>query len=297
MQKYRNIQMGQNSIISENVILGNHVILGNNCTIKDNVIIGDNVVMGDNVYIDYQTIIRNDVQLGTNCMIGANCILGEYQMDFFKDRQYHKHELIIGDSALIRSGTIIYSGSNIGGHFQTGHNVTIREDTVIKNNVSIGTLSDIQGKCEIGNYTRLHSNVHIGRASQIDDCCWIYPYVVLTNDPTPPSDTEWGVHVHSFSVLATSSTILPGVEIFSDSLIGAGSVVTKDVEKYSVVVGNPAKHVGDIRKLKHRETGEVHYPWRYYFDRAMPWQNYGFDRWLQSVDDNVKAGLWGDDYD
>lgn len=285
MQQNCQPQIGKNSVIGDHVSFGNNVVIGNNCIIEDN------VTIGSDVFIDHNSIIRRDVQLGSNAFIGSNCILGEYQMDFINDRKYHKHELTVGESAIIRSGTILYSGSVIGSYFQTGHHVTVREDALIENHVSVGTLSDIQGKCKIGNYTRLHSNVHIGRSSRIDDCCWIYPYVVLTNDPTPPSETEWGVHVHSFAIIATNSIILPGVEIFSDSLIGAGAIVNKNVEKYSVVVGNPGKCIGDIREVKNRETGENYYPWRYHFDRAMPWENYGFDRWVDSLDEKTKRIL------
>ena len=127
--------------------------------------------------------------------------------------------------------------------------MTIREQAEIGNNVSIGTLSDLQGHCKLGNYVRLHSNVHIGMLSQIDDCVWIFPYVVLTNDPTPPSENEFGVHIHSFAVVATNAILLPGVEVHNDALIGAGAIVTKDVDKYEVAVGNPAKVKGDVRNI------------------------------------------------
>lgn len=283
--------MVSNPKIGLNVIIGEDVQIGDNVTIRNNCVIEDHVKLGNGTFIDNNCIIRNDVEIGDNSSIGANCIIGEYQMDFFTDHKYHKHELIIGEQAIIRSGCIIYSGSHIGSNFQAGHQVTIRENTRIGNNVSIGTLSDIQGYCKIGNYVRMHSSVHVGQASIIDDCCWIYPYVVFTNDPTPPSDTEVGVHVHSFAVVATNSVVLPGVEISSDSLIGAGTIVNRDVERYQVVVGNPGKPKGDIRNIKNRETGEFYYPWRYHFDRAMPWNNYGFDNWLATLDDEMKETL------
>lgn len=274
-------------------IVGRNVVFGKNVVVRNNVIIEDNVVLGDNVYIDNNSIIRNDVKIGNNGMIGANTIIGEYQMDFFLDREYHRHELIIGENAIIRSGSIIYSGSIIGDNFQTGHQVTIREQAQIGNNVSVGTLSDLQGHCKLGNYVRLHSNVHIGMLSQIDDCVWIFPYVVLTNDPTPPSENEFGVHIHSFAVVATNSTILPGVEIKNDALIGAGAIVTKDVNPYEVVVGNPGQVKGDVRNIKDKASGEEHYPWRYHFDRTMPWQGYGFDNWYNSLDEETKKTLLG----
>ncbi len=282
-----NYQMGRNSILGENVSLGNNVV------IRDNCIIEDNVVLGDNVYIDSNTIIRSDVSLGADSTVGANCIIGEYQMDFYRDRSHHAHPLNIGQNALIRSGSIIYSGSDIGDNFQTGHQVTIREKARIGNNVSVGTLSDIQGNCDIGNYVRMHSNVHIGQLSKIDDCVWIFPYVVLTNDPTPPSENMLGVHIHSFAIVATSTVVLPGIEIMSDSLVGAGSVVNRDVEPYAVVVGNPAKQRADIRDMKNKITGEKVYPWRYHFDRAMPWEGIGFDEWYNSLDEDYKKMLLG----
>lgn len=281
------IKKGQNVIIGKNVIFGENVIIKNNCIIEDN------VTIGDNVYIDNNSIIRSDVTIGCDSNIGANCILGEFQMDFFEDHLYHKHATKIGDKAIVRSGSIIYGGVDIGDNFQSGHNVTIREGAIIGNNVSVGTLSDIQGNCKIGNYVRLHSNVHVGMKTIIDDCCWVFPYVVFTNDPTPPSDVMTGVHVHSFAIVATGAVVLPGIEIASDSLIGAGTVVNKNVEKYQVVVGNPGKAKADIRNIKNKSTGRSHYPWRYHFDRNMPWENYGFDEWLEMQDEYLKKLLLG----
>jgi acetyltransferase-like isoleucine patch superfamily enzyme len=271
--------IGKNSVIGENVSLGENVVIKANCVIEDNVAIGANTL------IDSNTIIRNDVTIGDNSVIGANCIIGEYQMDFIHDRHYHRHDLTIGDNAIIRSGSIIYSGSNIGNNFQTGHHATIREQAEIGNNVSVGTLSDVQGHCKLGNYVRLHSNVFVPMLSQIDDCVWIFPCVVITNDPTPPSNNEVGCHIHSFAIISANATILPGLDVAHDAVIGAGAVVTKDVKEYQLVVGNPGKVIGDVRNVKNHTTGEIQYPWRYHFDRAMPWEGRGYDEWYNSIEE------------
>lgn len=276
------IKMGQRCIIGKNVVFGDNIEIGHNCTIDDN------VTIGEDSYIDSNSIIRSGVVIGKNAFIGSNCIVGEYLMDFCKDRKQHDHPLIIGDKALIRSGSIIYGGSRIGNNFQTGHQITIREKTIIGDNVSIGTLSDIQGNCKIGNYVRLHSNVHIGQLSTIDDFVWVFPYVVLTNDPTPPSERFVGVHVHPFAIIATGAIIMPGLEIGQDSLIGAGAIVTKSVEPYSVSVGNPAKRISDVRTIKNKITGEPVYPWRKHFTQYMPWEKEGFDSWYNSLDVNER---------
>lgn len=277
--------------ISQTALIGKNVVLGKNVKICDGCIIEDNVEIGENSLIEAKTIIRSGVKLGSNSIVGSNCIIGEHCMDFYLDRSTPAHGLHIGSGALIRSGTIIYDNSNIGENFQTGHNVTIREKSKIGCNVSVGTLSDIQGDCVIGNYVRMHSNVHIGQKSEIDDYVWIFPYVVLTNDPTPPSDNILGVKIHSFAIVATNAILLPGVEINTDSLVGAGAIVTKNVDKYAVVVGNPAKNVGDIRNIKDKKTGKNIYPWRFNFKRAMPWAESDFETWYNNLSITEKNKL------
>lgn len=265
--------------IGNGCVIGNHVSFGKNVVVKHNCIIEDGASLGDNTYIDSNCIIHGNVSLGDNSNVGSNCILGEYLMDFYQDHMPHNHPLKIGNNALIRSGSIIYGDCRIGESFQTGHQVTIREKSDIGNHVSIGTLSDIQGNCSIGDYTRLHSNVHVGQLSRIGSYVWIFPYVVLTNDPTPPSENFVGVCVDDFAVIATGSILLPGVKIAGDSLIAAGAIVTKDVAQGTVVGGNPAKVISSTDRIKNHITGEKVYPWRYSFDRGMPWEGIGYDEW------------------
>ena len=270
--------VGKNTLIGEGVSIGDDVVIRHNCIIEDG------VTIGSGSYIDSNTILRSGVSLGENSNIGSNCILGEYGMDFYRDHVSGALPLTIGKGALIRSGSILYAGSSLGDHFQTGHQVTIREKAQIGDHVSIGTLSDIQGNCRIGNYVRLHSNVHIGQLSVIDDFVWIFPYVVLTNDPTPPSENFVGVHVHSFAIVATGSIIMPGLDIGQDALVGAGAIVTKPVPNYAVAVGNPAKVISDVRQIKNKITGEAVYPWRKHFSHYMPWAETGFEQWYSALD-------------
>ncbi|MGL4772658.1 MAG: N-acetyltransferase [Clostridium sp.] len=258
------------------------VIKGRNVVIKDNVILGDNVILEDDVYLDYGVIIRDNVHIKKGTTVGARCILGEYLADFYKSRNNGNHPLIIGENSIIRSDTIIYGDTNIGDNFQTGHKVTIREKSNIGNNVRIGTLSDIQGECEIGNYVSIHSQCFIAPNAKIEDFVWLFPRVVLTNDPTPPSFEVIGVKISEFAVVCAGALILPGIEINKEALIGAGAVVTKNVAEGAVIVGNPGKVVGHISEIKNKVTGKNSYPWRYNFDRGMPWENTSYDEWIRN---------------
>lgn len=282
--------------IGRNTWIGERVRIGPGTVIRDNCVIEDDATLGANVYIDHGCVIRNDVSIGDHSAIGAGCVIGEYQMDFFRERKRCRHPLKIGAHAMIRSGSILYSGSVIGDYFQTGHQVAVREDETIGNHVSVGSFCDIQDECRIGDYARLHSDVFCGQFSQVGECAWIFPHAVLTNDRTPPSAREdWrGAIIRPFAIVAANAVILPGIEIGRESLVGAGSVVTKRVEPYALVMGNPAEARGDVRKLKNKETGEAVYPWRNHFDRAMPWEGAGFDAWSRSLDEETKKRLFGD---
>lgn len=274
--------------IGKNSIIGQGITFGSNVTISHNCVIEDNVNLGDNVLIECNSIVRSNVIIGEGSYIGSNCIVGEFIVDNKGKKMIPNQKLSIGKNSVIRSGSIIYTNSIIGDNFVTGHQVVVREKSRIGNHVSVGTLSDIQGNCDIGNYVRLHSSVHIGQLSKIDDFVWIFPYVVLTNDPTPPSEDFLGVHVRSFAIIATGAIIMPGLEIGQDSLVGAGAIVTKSVPSYAVNVGNPAKQIADVRTIRSKVTGEPVYPWRYHFDNYMPWTGSDFDKWYSSLDLETK---------
>lgn len=249
---------------NKNVYIGQGVKLGNNVKIADNVTIYDNVEIGDN------TIISND------------CIIGEPLNGYYSDpNSYTNPTTKIGSDSLIRSHTIIYADCSIGDSFSTGHRVTIREKSIIGNNCRIGTLSDLQGHLKIGNYCWLHSNVHVGQETQLGNFVFVYPYVIFTNDPHPPSSQIMGSTVDDYTQIAVSSVILPGVKIGKHCLIGAHTLVAKNVKDNQLIVGNPGKSIGETNQVISKETGLSHYPWPHNFSRGMPWEDIGYDIWLK----------------
>ena len=251
-------------------------------TIKENVIIEDHVIVGDNCYLDYGCILRSGVILGKDSYVGPQSILGEVQMDFHLNRTNPPiHTLKIDDGALIRSHSVFYGGSTFGKGLQTGHRVTVRENTKAGKHLRIGTLSDIQGHCEIGNYVNMHSNVHVGMHTKIGNYVWIFPYCVFTNDPIPPSEIASGCKIGDYSVIATGTILLPGVDVGTRSFVGAGAVVTKDIPENMFAIGCPAVVKGDTSLIKNPETGSPAYPWPNRFERYMPWQDIGFEAWLE----------------
>ncbi|ATN13367.1 N-acetyltransferase [Pseudomonas sp. FDAARGOS_380] len=228
-------------------------------------IIDNSAKIGKNVNIGPYSIVHKNVVIGDNTEIGAYCEIG------LPTNLANERPLIIGKGAVIRSHSVLYEGSTFGENLVTGHRVTIRELTTAGDGFQIGTLGDIQGHCHIGDYVKCHSNVHIGQHSTIGNYVWIFPYVVLTNDPHPPSEVMAGVTIEDFAVIATMSIILPGVTVKKGALVGAHSSVNKDVNPDAVVAGSPAKFICGTEKIKLKDgSGEHAYPWRRHFHRGYP---------------------------
>jgi acetyltransferase-like isoleucine patch superfamily enzyme len=193
--------------------------------------------------------IYGNVTLGEGSIVEDFCIVGTPPRGA-KDGEV---PTTIGDGAVIRSHTVIYAGNVIGTHFQTGNKVNIRESNRIGNHVSIGTLSVIEHHVEIADNVRIHTQVFIPEFSILEEGCWIGPNVVFTNAKYPVSpgvkDSLVGPVIKRGAKIGANSTILPGVVIGEHALVGAGSVVAKDVPPGAVVVGNPARVIRNISEL------------------------------------------------
>jgi acetyltransferase-like isoleucine patch superfamily enzyme len=229
------------SFVSPGAKLGNGIEVGPFSIIHENVVLGDRV------------------KIGSYCELGVATPLGDGT------------PLIIGDDSLIRSHSIFYESSIFGYGLTTGHRVTVREKTIAGVGFQIGTSSEIQGDCSIGDYVRFQSNIFVGKKTTIGNFVWVLPYVVLTNDPTPPSNVLIGCTIEDYASIAAAAVVLPGVTVGHYSLVAAQACVTKNVPPHMVVAGVPARVVGKASSIKLRDgSGKPAYPWTQHFTRGYP---------------------------
>lgn len=133
---------------------------------------------------------------------------------------------------------------NIGSNTRIWQYVVILPEAIIGKNCNICSHCLIENKVRIGNNVTIKSGVQIWDGITIEDNVFIGPNVTFTNDIFPRSQkyqTEFPeVVIREGASIGANSTILPGIKIGFRSLIGAGSVVTKNVPDGEVWVGNPA---------------------------------------------------------
>jgi acetyltransferase-like isoleucine patch superfamily enzyme len=222
--------------------------------------------LGSDVSIGAFTIVHDNVVIGDRTVIESHCEIGH------PSTLAGGRPLVIGAGALIRSHSIFYEGSEFGPGLVTGHRVTVRERFIAGAALQIGTLCDFQGHATVGDYVRTHSSVHIGQRTTIGNFVWVFPYTVFTNDPHPPSEGYLrGVVVEDFAVVATMVTVMPGVRIGTRALVGAHSLVTRDVPPDTVAVGVPAKAVLPTGRITLKDgSGRPAYPWMRHFHRGYP---------------------------
>jgi acetyltransferase-like isoleucine patch superfamily enzyme len=198
-----------------------------------------------------------NIRLGERVQIDEFCVLGRPA----RGRAPGSSPLVIGDDAIIRSHTVLYGGVRIGARFQSGHWVLVREDTVIGDDCSIGSGSVVEFSVRIDDGVRLHSQCFVPEHSILEAGCWLGPRVVITNAKFPNSPHTKAsldpVLIRKGAKVGANATLLPGIVLGAGCLVGAGSVVTRDVPDDTIVLGNPARPAGLVSELRD-EHGSVY---------------------------------------
>lgn len=187
-------------------------------------------------------------------VLGSRSVLDDgITLAYLSPRKGIDSTLRIGSDAVVRSGSVIYAGTTIGDHLETGHNVVIREENTIGDHFSIWNNSVIDYGCTIGNNVKIHCNIYIAQFTVLEDDVFLAPGVTIANDIHPGcSDSREcmkGPIIKRGAQIGVNVTILPFITIGERALVGSGAVVSKDVPPETVVFGNPARVRGSIYDL------------------------------------------------
>jgi acetyltransferase-like isoleucine patch superfamily enzyme len=145
--------------------------------------------------------------------------------------------------------------AKLGKNVAKWHFTYIGNDTEIGDNTKIGSLAHIDYNVKIGSDCKIEGMAYIPPLTRIGNRVFIGPGVIFTNDPYPMSDKMVGVTVEDDAIICAGAILRPGITIGARSVIGMGSIVTRDVPPESVVYGTPAheKYTKEIYTQKKME--------------------------------------------
>jgi acetyltransferase-like isoleucine patch superfamily enzyme len=153
---------------------------------------------------------------------------------------------VIGAGTIISTGAVVFAGTQIGERVILGDQSCVRERVTVGDDVVIGRGSLVENDTTIGAMTKIQAEAYITAYSTLEEHVFIAPCVVTTNDnfmgrTERRHELIKGPTIRRGARIGGGAILLPGVEIGEDAFIGAGAVVTKDVERRMLVVGNPAR--------------------------------------------------------
>lgn len=144
----------------------------------------------------------------------------------------------VGDGTRVWAFAHVMEGAKVGAH------------------CNIGEGAFLETGAKIGNHVTVKNNVSVWDGVRVEDYAFLGPACVFTNDFLPRSHPDFKTPVDKFrptvvsegASIGANATIICGNTVGAWAMVGAGSVVTRDVKAHSLVVGNPAKHAGWVCK-------------------------------------------------
>jgi len=152
----------------------------------------------------------------------------------------------IGAGTIVSTGAVVFAGTTIGERVILGDQSCVRERVTVGDDVVIGRGSLVENDTTIGAMTKIQAEAYITAYSTLEEHVFIAPCVVTTND-NYMGHTEKrhglikGPTIRRGARIGGGAVLLPGIEIGEEAFVGAGAVVTKDVEPRMLVVGSPAR--------------------------------------------------------
>lgn len=166
------------------------------------------------------------------------------KIEMHENRVKTIHDRAIVESGVqLGEGTCVWANAHILPGAKLGNDCNICDGVFIENKVTLGDRVTI--KC----------GVQLWDGIEVEDDVFIGPNATFTNDPFPRSKQHLEKHpitkVSRGASIGANCTILPGITIGTNAMVGAGAVVIKDVPPNAIVVGNPAQIVGYVDTEKH----------------------------------------------
>jgi len=239
--------------LAADLVWGRHCRVGGS---EGPTVVEEGCALGDGVRLD------GGVRLAAGCRVGDGVRIGHppkaatVGLDLSASCPRVQDLLIdaraeIGAGGLLRSHTILYSHLRIGPRFSTGHHVLVREHTTIGARCVFGSFSGCDGYTRIGDDVQIGQGAYLAQSARIGNGVFIGGHTVLSDNRRALRAVEedlFGPVIEDFVRVGVQSVILSGVRIGHDTMVGAASVVTRDLPAGILALGSPCRVVRDLTR-------------------------------------------------
>ena len=240
--------------ISERAVVAAGAEIGPGVTVAPGAVIHDGAQVGTGSHVGSGTVVHAGVSIGEECVIEDLVVLGKQprlRPESSAATGEQPGPLVLGDQVTVCCGAVVYAGSRIHAGAIIGDQVQVRERSEVGAGSVVGRASCVDFDVRIGAKVLIQTNAYVTGGSVVEDEVFLGPGVVTTNDHT------MGRHAHGEPLqgptfrracrIGGGAVVVPGIEIGEEAYVAAGAVVTREIEPRRVVIGIPARVVGEVR--------------------------------------------------
>lgn len=230
--------------------------VGNGCVFGFNVVIGENCKIGDGVVFHNNVTLYPGVEIGDGCEIFDNACIGRPPRTCGNTVHKLKPEYApakIGKNCVIGVGAVIYAETVLGDRVLVGDCASLREQCSVGDEAVIASYVMTGHHVKIGRGTKVMNYSNITNHAEIGPDVFVGVGVVTVNDNAmrlkgSEVGGAGGQKISSGAKIGSASVILPGVEIGSEAIVGAASLINKNLKARTFSYAQPAKNFDPGKK-------------------------------------------------
>jgi UDP-2-acetamido-3-amino-2,3-dideoxy-glucuronate N-acetyltransferase len=218
-----------------------------------NLYVGEDAAIGDDVEFGANVVVHDGCRIASGCRIGDGAVLGKRPSLGARSTASRAPlpGLILGEGCIVSSHAVVFAGSELGPGTIVGDAALVRERCQIGAECVLGARTTVENDSALGARVKLQAHAYVTAYSLLEDDVFIAPCVVTTNDNFMGRTERRkalvrGPIIRRGTRVGGGAVLLPGIEIGEEAFIGAGAVVTRDVEPRALVVGSPARYLRSV---------------------------------------------------
>ena len=216
-------------------------------------LLGEGVELPADAQIGAYVVVHDGTALGAGCTLQDHAVVGKPLALGVRSAAPRDvpPAARIGAGAIVAAGAIVNAGAEIGERAVVGDQAQVRERARIGAGTVVGRGSQVDNDVVVGAGCRIQTGCYVTAYSVLEDDVFFGPGVFTYNDNTMARhDSSYeiaGPTIRRAARIGGGARILPGIEIGEEAFVATGAVVTRDVAPRAVVMGVPARKIGDVR--------------------------------------------------